>query len=62
MIWYNLKSKPTDRQIAEEATEQLAKARDERKSALARLMQKLEELPLDNAIADIGKDIGGQRK
>ena len=62
MIWYNLKSKPTDRQIAEEATEQLAKARDERKSALARLMQKLEELPLDNAVADIGKDIGGQRK
>lgn len=59
MSWFNDHPSPT-KQAAEHAEQRLATEREKRKFALSRLIKKIEELPIDDALESIGKDIRGR--
>lgn len=61
MTWWKRKPSP-ETEAADMQGAHLDRVRERRKSALERLKQKLEELPIDNALDALGKDISGERR
>lgn len=57
--WF--KKEPSPEKIAvERATETLERVRKERKSLLAQVIQKIDEIPLDERLIDLGRDLRGK--
>lgn len=56
-----LKKEPTPEQIAvEQATETLERVRRHRKSLLAKVMERIDRIPLDEKLIDLGGDLRGE--
>ena len=61
MSWFS--RKPSKEMIAaNEATARVEEAAQERKSALSKLIAALDAIPLDNTLADLGKDLTDARR
>ena len=57
MTWFK-RAKPEPPPVVAE----LEEAREERKSALQRLMQKIGEIPLEESLMSVGKDLSNVKK
>ena len=61
MGWF--KKTPSPETIAvKEQTVKLEKVQEKRKSALARLMKALDDVPLDDALSGIGRDLNDAKR
>lgn len=57
--WF--RKEPSPEKIAvDQAAEVFVKARDRRKSLLAHVIQKIEDIPLDDSLIDLGTDLRGK--
>ena len=59
--WFKRMPSP-ETQAVENETAKLEVARDERKTALARLLEAIEKAPLDDALLGLTRDIGNSKK
>ena len=60
--WRWERARPTPEAIAAEvANQKLKQVREVRRTALQNLLQKLDNIPVDEGIESIGNDLGGRR-